>query len=141
MRQNTEAAQQRSYFQFVRLKAKKDIRYQLIHSTLNGAYLGAQGGRQWNILSQLGAEKGLPDLICYIPSAGKIGMVAEFKTKSGKVRPDQAKWLTTFAILGFAVYIFRSATAAISFTERWIDDSTLTKKQLRELERTWKTAI
>lgn len=132
----TEGSEQAAYFDFVRLKAKQDIRYKLIHSTLNGAWLRG-GPVGWAKLVKQGAAKGIPDIWCYLPIQNSLGFVAEFKSAKKKATQEQAQWLSTMQVLGWSAFIFRSANTAIKHTEKWVAKCTLTTEQIKELRILW----
>ncbi len=75
------------------------------------------------ILKRSGMTKGVSDFIMLWPSAGFHGAVFEFKSKTGKLTPEQATFLEHCKACGYFVDVFRDIDRAMDITSRYITDT------------------
>jgi len=75
----------------------------LVAATANGVNMGPQ---QRNRFAQSGGRRGLPDLLCFTPIYGYVGIAIEMKkTTGGKVSPEQYRWMADLKELGWLTII------------------------------------
>lgn len=61
------------------------------------------------------AKKGTPDLLIYCPELRVLGYTwLEVKTKTGKLSPEQARWLEWAEQNGVSSHVVRSVSAAVA---------------------------
>ncbi len=105
-----EESEQIAFFDYCRLKAKQDPRYDLIFHINNGGKMSIQ--RKMS-LSRAGVRAGVPDVMIAIPKNGKAGLFLEFKVKPNKVTEYQAYWLESLKVAGYETRVVWSALEAM----------------------------
>lgn len=68
----------------------------------------------------LGAKAGVPDLLLPYRSNGYIGLAAEMKTDTGRLSPQQVKWLERFREQGWYTAVWRSSEEAIDGIKKYL---------------------
>jgi VRR-NUC domain len=108
---------QSAFIEWCRLKANSDQRLQNVIAIPNA------GLRSWKYGKRLKAEglsAGFPDIFVFIPSRGYMGLALEFKSKKGKLRPNQKEWLDRLKSAGYAALVVRSLDEAIQALELYM---------------------
>lgn len=84
-------------------------------------YCTTQGGIKLSIgaarkMVSLGYRKGIPDVMIYTPSGGKVGLALELKTLKGRASVDQRRWIQELKSYGWdaqVVYGYDRAVEAL----------------------------
>lgn len=96
----TESAIQQAFFQYVRIKAQTDDRYNFIYAVPNQRAGMVAGAR----MRAEGQKKGVSDIVIAYPTKSYHAGYIELKRKGGKASPEQIDWLKRMASVGnFAV--------------------------------------
>jgi Holliday junction resolvase len=78
----------------------------LVTSTANGADMAAsQRVRQ----ARAGVRRGVPDVLCFDGPEGFRGVAIEVKTGTGKLTPEQRRWLERLTERGWLAMVAGSA--------------------------------
>lgn len=107
----------KKYMTWVIEQERLDSRYSYIVHVPN------QGKRSFyygKLLKDMGMRKGFPDIICHYPVAPFNGFAIEFKSDKGKVRPEQANWLSKLTVVGYACIVLRDHREAERFTDLYM---------------------
>ena len=72
---------------------------------------------------QMGVKAGVPDLFYPVPMHGYHGMFIEMKSGTGRLRPEQKKWLQALTTLGYKCVVARSWTEAKEALEGYLNES------------------
>lgn len=86
---NGESLQQQYLFQWIRIMARKDWKYDKIHAIPNG---GLRAKRTAITLKKEGAKSGVWDIFIPIPMNGYSGMYIEMKFGKNKLTENQIKF-------------------------------------------------
>ena len=69
-------------------------------------YARLRGWRTYHTLTSKGSEPGFPDLVL---ARDGVLLIAELKTDTGRLTPEQAAWLSSFRACGIAASVWRPA--------------------------------
>lgn len=111
----SESEIQSSFCDYV-AKVRSDLRDCLIKIDNEGKTSWALGKRK----KAEGKQKGAADLFISCPSTIYYGLWLEFKTKTGRVSPEQRKFGKAQKELGYAYHVVRSIDEAIDIFERYL---------------------
>lgn len=90
----TESQEQKQLIQWCRT----DPKYQFLFHIPNESV----GGQGWIVRNrQLGVRAGVPDLFYPVPLKGFHGLFIEMKTSTGRLRPEQRKWIQALETFGY----------------------------------------
>jgi hypothetical protein len=92
-----ESAIQQAFFQYVRIKAQTDDRYNHIFAVPNERMGIVAGAR----MKAAGQKKGVSDIVIAYPSRSYPAAFIELKRKGGKASPEQVNWLKRMATAGY----------------------------------------
>lgn len=81
---------------------------------------GRRTAQEGNKLKKMGMSKGFPDLEIPIPRHNKHGLYIELKTESGRVTPEQKKWLDYLNGCGYVAVVARSFDEARKITQEYL---------------------
>ena len=74
----------------------------LTTSTANGAAMSPpERIRQ----ARCGVRRGVPDILCFGPIPGHLGLAIEVKTGTGRCTPEQQRWLDRLRDLGWLTLV------------------------------------
>ena len=138
-----ESESQAAFFDYVRMRAQNDERYQNIFSIENGKHLFGdkeRRARMMNALKRRGLLVGVPDIFVAVPTykllrcdCGKSrlvmdapGLFMEQKRKGGKLSSAQIIVHQLLRVVGFTVTVSYSTEEAIFFLERYLSGTELT---------------
>lgn len=94
----TEDEEQKQLIQWCRTRPDLQFLFHIPNETV--------GGVRWVTRNrQLGVKKGVPDLMLPIPMHGYHGLFIEMKTATGKVRPEQKRWLDALTTFGYRAVV------------------------------------
>lgn len=110
----TESQEQRQLIQWCRT----DPRYQYLFHIPNESV----GGQGWIVRNrQLGVKAGVPDLFYPVPMNGYHGLFIEMKTETGRLRPEQKKWLDALETFGYKCVVAHGWMEAKEALEGYMD--------------------
>ena len=69
-----------------------------------------------------GYRKGIPDLIIFTPSGGKVGLAIELKTLKGRPSVEQKEWVADLQSKGWEAEIIKGYDAAVELLFRYFPD-------------------
>lgn len=72
-------------------------------------------------LKKSGLKTGVPDIFIARAERGFHGAFLEFKTKTGRVSPEQLDWLSRLSLAGYQVQIVRNLDQAIRFVDWYLE--------------------
>lgn len=129
MNKGTEHQEQCAYFDWVRLKAQSDYRYNLIWAIPNGAKLGRDprlAAIQMHKLKAEGFKNGVPDIIIAYPIPQEQGFASpgafiEMKVGRNKPSPEQVKLIRELRDVGYLIAVCYNSLEAISFTVKYFN--------------------
>lgn len=116
----TESQEQRQLIQWCRT----DPRYQYLFHIPNETI----GGQGWIVRNrQMGVKKGVPDLFYPVPAHGYHGLFIEMKTQTGRLSPDQKKWIQVLETFGYRCVVAHGWEEARKELEMYLmeDDETI----------------
>lgn len=121
----SESAEQSTYFDWVRIKAKLDPRYENIIAIPNQGGGGIQNIARGRKMQAEGCAKGFPDVAIFVPLGDErgyflSGQFLEFKVKPNKQSPEQKAWQARLEKAGYLYKIVWSADEAIKVTEEYL---------------------
>ena len=94
----TENHEQRQLIQWCRTRPDLQFLFHIPNESV--------GGQGWIVRNrQLGVKKGVPDLFLPVPMNGYHGLFIEMKTRSGRVSPEQEKWITALNQFGYRAVV------------------------------------
>lgn len=112
----TESQEQRQLIQWCRT----DPRYQYLFHIPNESV----GGQGWIIRNrQLGVKAGVPDLFYPVPMNGYHGLFIEMKTETGRLRPEQKKWIKALETFGYKCVVAHGWTEAKEALEGYVHET------------------
>lgn len=126
LRNRPEHEIQSAFFDLVRLRRKKDPRWNLIFAIPVGDV------RHWVVAKRLkreGVEPGIPDVFCAIPSGGYAGLWLEFKTPRGSLSRDQREKIGMLREVGYRVEIVRDPEVAEQIVEEYLNGNETADKR------------
>ena len=97
----SEEALQIAFFEYVRIKAITDPRYDLIFSIPNQRAGKIAGYR----MKLAGQKKGASDIFIAVPSKNYHGFFLELKTSRGKASPEQIEFIKATTAQGYYALI------------------------------------
>lgn len=100
------------------VKGMQDERWKLIHSTPNA---GKRSFAAANRMKREGMRKGFPDITVEYAAHGYRALFLEFKAVRGRISEEQVWWLRLLKKFGSAVFVVRSAEAAVKLVEDYFD--------------------
>ncbi len=106
-------------FKYVRDMAVLDKRYEMVVSTLNGAWLKG-GASEWNKLKAAGASKGFPDILCLLPSEYFHGLIVELKMPGNSPTKEQEEWLDRLSDWGYQAVVCYGAKETVAVIDAYI---------------------
>ena len=117
----SERNEQIAYFQWVRIKAKQDRRYEMIV----GFPMQGFGSREIAIRAasarkQEGMPKGFPDIGIFIPRGDWHGAFVEFKKNGGRPTPEQKDWIKNLEAQGYRAAVVHGLDDLIDFTSGYL---------------------
>jgi hypothetical protein len=107
----TEDGELRKFFDYVRIKANQDSRYNNILHVPN------EGKRSWSYgkkMKAMGLAAGFPDIAVLVPTDTHHGLFMEMKIFPNKTTANQDKWLTQLLESGYCVAVVWSGDEAIT---------------------------
>lgn len=113
-RRHEEADQQAMFMEWCRWAAKHTSDYpmlRLIHCSLNGVKLSATQACR---AKQQGMLKGVCDLFLPVPKKGFNGLFLEMKSETGRVTPEQSRFMRDVVDMGYDAHVCYSAKEAIA---------------------------
>ena len=118
-RNNREYKEQKAFFEYCAWREAQDPRYGDIIAVPNGAHL-ASGPRSWMTLKAIGAKKGFPDIVCFVPMHPWHGLIIEMKAHDkAKVSDEQKKWITRLIARQYLAAIAYSCEEALDILHRY----------------------
>lgn len=76
---------------------------------------GKRGKREAGRFVGLGVKRGVPDILIFTqPVCGACGVAIELKSKTGRVRPEQEKWLQDLRNEGWHTAVCQSIDQVIA---------------------------
>lgn len=72
-------------------------------------------------LKREGVQRGVPDLFLPVPKRNFHGLFIEMKSLSGRLAPDQARWLDALNERGYMAVVCRGSQAAIDTIKSYLD--------------------
>lgn len=113
----TETQEQKQLIQWCRT----DPRYQYLFHIPNETV----GGSGWLIRNrQLGVKAGVPDLFYPVPLQGCHGLFIEMKSETGRIRPEQKKWIEALRTLGYRCVVAHGWKEAKAALEEYVNGTT-----------------
>jgi hypothetical protein len=115
----SEHQEQVAFFQYAKLKALQDKRYENVMAVPNaGKRSVVHGGR----MKAEGLSAGFPDIFCFVPNKEYHGLAMEMKVGKNKPTVKQLEWLKRLEAQGYATFIVYSATEAIKVLEDYLPE-------------------
>lgn len=116
----TESQIQIAYFDWVRIKANQDSRYENIIAIPNQGGSGLNGILRGKKMKAEGLSKGFPDVFCFIQTPEYGGLAIEFKVPDGKQSKEQEKWEKILSLAHYLYLVAYSTDQAIIITESYM---------------------
>lgn len=114
----TEHDEQVAFFEYVRLKANTDPRYNNIFAVPNQG-LRSPGARHY--FYKEGLSPGVPDVAVMVPAGKFHGLFIEMKYGRGKVTKNQREWLNKLTKQGYCCAVCTSSEKAIEILEAYLN--------------------
>ncbi len=114
-----EKYEQSAFFDYVKIKAKTDERYNLIFAVPNG---GSRHKLEAVNLKRQGLVAGIPDVLVDIPNKRYHGLRIEFKVGSNKLTTNQQKYISLYNKYRYKAVVCYSCEAAIKELEDYLND-------------------
>jgi hypothetical protein len=114
---DSENAIQAAFFKWCGLMERKFPELALIHSIPNGAHKSHASRYVFKIT---GLKSGVPDVSFPVARCGFHGMYIEFKSKTGRISPEQRWWTDKLTEQGFLVLTCRDWETAAQFVEEYL---------------------
>jgi hypothetical protein len=109
-----------AFFDWVRVKAQSDPRYELIIHVPNEAKRSWWLGRR---MKRKGIASGIPDILVLYPSKGFNGLAVELKrTPKLHATENQITWLNRLTKYNWHCALCFTADAAMGIVENYIDE-------------------
>ncbi len=114
-----ETAKQTAFFQWVHtFEGQYPALRRVTHVPNSFHAYGAtrqQNMLAWKKMERLGARKGVPDILCFVPAHGFPGSVAEFKHGGNPLTDEQSDWIAYLASIGWDRRVFYEWNEAAAF--------------------------
>lgn len=107
---------QAAFFEYVRLKAKKDNAYKLVTAIPNAREGEWARIRFW----REGVNAGWPDVLCAAPRGKWNALFIEFKTRTGRLSRKQLEIMACLQKAGACVLVCYSADEGISLLDQYL---------------------
>lgn len=117
LRNRPEHDIQSTFFDLVRLRRKKDPRWNLIFAIPNGELRHRVVAKR---LKAEGVEPGIPDVFCAIPSGNYAGLWLEFKAPKRSPSDAQKEKAELLRQAGYRVEVVNNAEKAIKIVEEYL---------------------
>jgi hypothetical protein len=114
---DSENAIQAAFFKWCGLMERKFPELALIHSIPNGAHKSHASRYVFKIT---GLKSGVPDVSFPVARCGFHGMYIEFKSKTGRISPEQRWWTDKLTEQGFLVLTCRDWETAAQAVEEYL---------------------
>jgi hypothetical protein len=101
----SEAKIQGDFFSWLKLHERKHPQLALFFSVPNGTFRGPAARR---LHAATGLKAGVPDCFLSFPTGRFHGLYIEFKSKTGRVSSEQARWMENLRGAGYRVELCRS---------------------------------
>ena len=94
----TEDQEQKQLIQWCRTRPELQFLFHIPNESI--------GGQAWMIRNrQMGVKSGVPDLMLPVPMNGYHGLFIEMKTKTGRISPQQRRWLDMLNAVGYLAVV------------------------------------
>ena len=114
---DSENAIQAAFFKWCGLMERKFPELALIHSIPNGAH---KSHASRYVFKVTGLKSGVPDVSFPVARCGFHGMYIEFKSKTGRISPEQRWWTDKLTEQGFLVLTCRDWETAAQSVEEYL---------------------
>ena len=108
---------QSAFFDYIRLAQHKHPDLALMFHPANG---GKRDARVAARMKRQGVVPGVPDVIFPCANHKFFGLAIEFKSRTGKLSENQAKYIDRLLLNGWSVHVCRDARAAVEIVKKYI---------------------
>lgn len=116
-----------AFFEYVRLKANEDWRYQNVIAVPNSSSIGGRIAIATAIKKRKeGVSKGFPDVFVFFSRHDYHGLALEFKTETGRLSPSQKEWEDRLKKAGYFYARPCNVETAIYFLDQYLNAPLLT---------------